>query len=114
MATYGIIHAMSGYRSTQYNYTSDSAEEVEWFINEHVHKEVRHLYVVKQLLDPVVYTPPEDAGELLLKGIQEALRRLGDDPEYYEADAEMVGHLAGLNPDLPRLINEYLKEVSNG
>jgi hypothetical protein len=53
-------------------------------------------------------------GTKLLDGIQEALRRLGNDPEYYEADAEMVGHLAGLNPDLPRLINEYLKEVSNG
>lgn len=56
-----------------------------------------------------VYSP----GALLLDGICDALRRQGDGLEYYEVDLDMLGKMGRLNPELPKLINGYLEEVSS-
>lgn len=52
------------------------------------------------------------AGLDVLVELENALRRLGDDPRYYECDSEMCGELAKLNPELVNVINAFTQTLS--
>ena len=60
-------------------------------------------------LDVLDVLSPE--GAEVLQALRWALKRLGDDPPYYECSAEMIGELAELNSALPELINKWLASL---
>lgn len=52
------------------------------------------------------------AEQAVLDALEEALTRLGDDPPYYECDADMCGDLARLNPALVDALNNFTAELT--